>query len=269
MSEHALSAIRFAYYAGTLGTFAFLVTWEGGDPKMLPPQRRLRHILRNLALFGLVLVLADGLVLAWLMRVPWRLTESQGLLTELSLSPIALAAIGFVLADFFDYALHRLLHRWRWLWLIHCVHHSDSQMDASTGARFHPAEVVVEAVLKTTVFLLLGIPLWVDGARAVVLNPINLMQHANVEYPRWIEQRLGWLLVTPEMHRIHHSPEPCETNSNFGAVFSFWDRLFGTYVRPERTREPVYGLRQLAAERWQTVTGMMLTPLRARGLVEL
>ena len=269
MSEHALGVLRFAYYAGTLATFAFLVTWEGGDPKSPPPQHRLRHILRNLALFGLVLALADGLVLGWLMQVPWRLTESRGWLTELSLSPIALAVIGFVLADFFDYAFHRLLHRWRWLWLIHCVHHSDSHLDASTGARFHPAEVVLETVLKTSVFLALGIPLWAEGARAVVLNPLNLMQHANVEYPAWIEHRLGWLLVTPDMHRIHHSPEAHETNSNFGAVFSCWDRLFGTYIRPDRARAPVYGLRQLDADGWQTVAGMMLTPVRARGLGEL
>ena len=81
MSEHGLAIIRYAYYLGTLGAFAFLVTWEGGDPKSTPPPHRLRHILRNLALLGLVVVIADGLVLGWLMQVPWRLTESQGLLS--------------------------------------------------------------------------------------------------------------------------------------------------------------------------------------------
>ena len=269
MSEHALSALRFAYYAATLGAFAFLVTWEGGDPKASPPPRRLRHILRNLALFAIVVAVADGLVLGWLMDVPRRLTESRGLLSELSLPPLAFFACGFVLADLFDYGLHRLLHRWRWLWLIHSVHHSDAHLDASTGVRFHPAEVVIETVLKTSLFLALGIPLWVEGARAVVLNPLNLMQHANVDYPVWIERSLSWLLVTPDMHRVHHSPEQRETNSNFGAVFSFWDRLFGTYVRPEAARAPVYGLRGLASESWQTVAGMVLTPVRARGLAEL
>jgi sterol desaturase/sphingolipid hydroxylase (fatty acid hydroxylase superfamily) len=267
MSEHALGVIRFAYYAGTLGAFAFLVTWEAGNPES--PARRLRHILRNLALFVLVVALADGVVLGWLMRVPQRLTESDGLLSTLALPPIALFACGFVLADLFDYGFHRLLHRWRWLWLVHSVHHSDAQLDASTGVRFHPAEVVLETVLKTALFLGLGIPLWVEGARAVVLNPLNLAQHANVEYPRWIERCLSWLLVTPDMHRVHHSAEPRETNSNFGAVFSFWDRLFGTYVRPGEAGERSYGLRALAAESWQTVAGMVLTPVRARGLAQL
>jgi len=252
MSEHALGLLRFAYYAGTLGAFAFLVTWEGGDPKSPPPARRLTHILRNLAVFVLVVALADGVVLGWLMRVPERLIQSDGVLSALALPPLALAACGFVLADFFDYAFHRLLHRWRWLWLVHCVHHSDAHLDASTGVRFHPAEVVIETVLKTALFLGLGIPLWVEGARAVVLNPLNLMQHANVEYPRWIERYFGALLVTPEMHRIHHSAETRETNSNFGAVFSFWDRAFGTYARTGAAPGRLYGLRGLAAESWQT-----------------
>ena len=266
VSDYALVLLRFAYYAGTLGTFAFLVTWEAGDPKLPPAANRLRHILRNVALLGLIVVIADVLVLGWLMRVPWRLTENDGLLSGLRLPALALFALGFVLVDLFDYGFHRLLHRWRWLWLIHSVHHSDTHVDASTGARFHPGEVTIEVVLKTFLMLGLGIPLWVEGARAVVLNPVNLLQHANVEYPRWIERRLGWLLVTAEMHRIHHSPDARETNSNYGAVFSFWDRWFGTYTQPDPARVPSYGLRKLAAEPWQTVAGMMLTPLRARGL---
>jgi sterol desaturase/sphingolipid hydroxylase (fatty acid hydroxylase superfamily) len=269
MSEHALALIRFAYYAGTLGTFAFLITWEAGDPKVPPSAIRLRHILRNAGLLGLVIVIADVLVLGWLLRVPWRLTESDGLLSAIPLPAVALFALGFVLTDLFDYAFHRLLHRWRWLWLIHSVHHSDPQLDASTGLRFHPGEVVIEVVLKTFLFLGLGIPLWVEGARAVVLNPVNLLQHANVEYPRWIERRLGWLIVTADMHRIHHSPDARDTNSNYGAVFSFWDRWFGTYTAPDPARVPSYGLRALVADSWQTVAGMMLTPIRARRLGSL
>ena len=266
MSEHALALIRLAYYAATLGTFAFLVTWEAGDPKLAPSAGRLRHILRNAALLGLVVVIADVLVLGWLMRVPWRLTERDGLLSVVPLPAVVLFALGFVLADLFDYTFHRLLHRWRWLWLIHSVHHSDPQLDVSTGLRFHPGEVVIEVVLKTFIFVGLGIPLWVEGARAVVLNPINLLQHANIDYPRWIEQRLGWLIVTADMHRIHHSPDARETDSNYGAVFSFWDRWFGTYAAPDPARVPSYGLRKLVADSWQTVAGMMLTPIRARRL---
>ena len=93
MSEHALVLLRFAYYAGTLGTFAFLVTWEGGDPKVAPSASRLRHILRNAALLGLVVIIADVLVLGWLLRVPWRLTESDGILSAIPLPAAALFAL--------------------------------------------------------------------------------------------------------------------------------------------------------------------------------
>jgi sterol desaturase/sphingolipid hydroxylase (fatty acid hydroxylase superfamily) len=266
MSEHALALLRFAYYAGTLGAFAFFVTWEAGDPRIVPQTSRLRHILRNAAVLALVIVIADVLVLGWLLGVPSRLTESDGLLTTLALPALAQFALGFVLVDFFDYGFHRLLHRWRWLWLIHSVHHSDPQVDASTAMRFHPVEVTLEVALKTFLFLGLGIPLWVEGARAVLLNPVNFAQHANVEYPPWIERRLGWLIVTADMHRIHHSPDAQETNSNYGAVFSFWDRWFGTYTPPAAARARAFGLRALAADSWQTVAGMMLTPIRARRL---
>jgi sterol desaturase/sphingolipid hydroxylase (fatty acid hydroxylase superfamily) len=270
MSDHALGLIRVAYYAGSFGVFAFLATWESGAPRVAHESSRLRHVLRNFAVLAVVIVVADIVVLGELMGVDdHRLTVSNGLLTALALPALAQFALGFLLADFFDYGFHRLLHRWRWLWLVHSMHHSDSQLDASTGARFHPIEVTLEVVLKASIFLGLGIPLWVEGARAVVLNPVNFYQHGNVDYPSWIERRLGWLLVTAEMHRIHHSPDRPETDSNYGAVFSFWDRIFGTYMAPSPGRGRSFGLHALAADTWQTVTGMLLTPLRARGLKSL
>jgi sterol desaturase/sphingolipid hydroxylase (fatty acid hydroxylase superfamily) len=263
MSDHALILIRFAYYAGTVATFAFLVTWEGGDPRIEPRESRLRHILRNVALLGLLVVIIDGLALGGITDVGERLIESSsvGALASLALAQFAL---GFVLLDFFDYGFHRLMHRWRWLWLIHSVHHSDPQVDASTGTRFHPVEVIIEIILKCLLLLGLGIPLWVLGARACVVNPINLLQHGNVDYPAWVERRLGWLLVTADMHRLHHSPDAHETNSNYGVVFSFWDRWFGTYRPPEPERGRSFGLRSLAGESWQTVAGMVMTPIHAR-----
>ncbi len=200
------------------------------------------------------------------MDVPFRLTESNGALTSLALPVFAQFALGFLLLDLFDYGYHRVAHRVRGLWLLHAVHHSDPQLDATTGMRFHPVEVTIEMVLKTALLLGLGLPLWVEGARAVFLNPANLLQHANVAFPAWVERRLSWLLVTPAMHRIHHSPDMRETNSNYGAVFSFWDRLFGTYRPPEAGHLPGVGLRKLRDDRWQTVWGMLMTPIRARPL---
>jgi sterol desaturase/sphingolipid hydroxylase (fatty acid hydroxylase superfamily) len=194
------------------------------------------------------------------------LTVSVGLTTPLDLSPLAQLALGFVVLDFFDYAFHRLKHHWRWLWLLHAVHHSDLQVDASTGVRFHPVEVAVETTLKVLLLLALGIPLWVEGARAVVLNPFIFFQHANLAYPPWLENAIGGVVVNPSTHRLHHSPDPRETNSNYGTIFLLWDRLFGTYVAPSGPRPEQYGLAPLADERWQSLLGMLTTPLRARSL---
>ncbi len=265
MTAQGLNLLSLAYFCGFAGTFAFLVVLERGTGAQAATGRW-RHIARNVGLFALIVIVADGLVLSWLMDVPYRLTESNGVLTSLALPSFMQFALGFLLLDVFDYGFHRLTHRVRWLWLIHAVHHSDTQLDATTGMRFHPAEVTIQMVLKTILLLTLGIPLWVEGARAVFVNPANLLQHAKVAFPGWMERWFSWLLVTPAMHRVHHSPDMPETNSNYGAILSIWDRLFGTYRQPDTGRPPIFGLRKLRDDRWQTLAGMLMTPVRARGL---
>ena len=269
MTAQGLNLLSLAYFCSFAGTFAFLVVLEGGPIAISAASRRWRHIARNVGLFALIVLVADVLVLAWLVDVPNRLTESNGALTSLALPAFAQFALGFLLLEIFDYGFHRVVHRVRWLWLIHAVHHSDTQLDATTGMRFHPVEVTIQMGLKTFLLLTLGIPLWVEGARAVFVNPANLLQHANVAYPDWVERWLSWLLVTPAMHRIHHSPDMPETNSNFGAILSVWDRIFGTYRRPEGGRPQEFGLRKLRDDRWQSLVGMLMTPIRARRLGNL
>ena len=270
MSGEALRALSDAYFVANVGVFAFLVVLEGGRDALVATTGRWRHVLRNFGLFATVLLIADGVVLGWWLGVPSMLTLSDGWLTPLGLPPLAQFALGFTLLDLFDYFYHRLVHRWRPLWLLHAVHHSDLHVDASTAVRFHPLEVSIEMTLKSLLLLALGIPLWVEGARAVVLNPWSAVQHANIVYPRRLERAIGWLLVTAPMHRLHHSPEPRETNSNYGVVFSFWDRMFGTYVAPSGPGPQRYGLARLGGEaRWQSVAGMLLTPVRARAFATL
>jgi sterol desaturase/sphingolipid hydroxylase (fatty acid hydroxylase superfamily) len=265
VTAQGLHHLTLAYFCGFAGTFAFLVILEGSTA-VTAGIGRWRHIARNIGLFALIVIVADALVLAWILDVPYRLTESNGAITRLALPVFVEFAVGFLLLDLFDYGFHRLTHRVRWMWLIHAVHHSDAQLDATTGMRFHPVEVTIQMVLKTFLLLTLGIPLWVEGARAVFVNPANLLLHANVAYPIWVEQWFSWLLVTPQMHRIHHSPDMPETNSNYGAILSTWDRIFGTYRQPDSGRRQNFGLRKLKDDRWQTLVGMLMTPIRARGL---
>lgn len=270
ISPHALYLIRLAYFGAFIGMWAFLVTWEGGSSKWRLPARRWRHIARNFALFLLAVVIADGVVGLGLFGIDERLNiRPNGLLTPFDLPIWALVIVGVFATDLAGYAVHRLSHRWRWLWLIHSVHHSDHHLDVSTAVRQHPVEMVVDVALLTGTLMALGVPLWVEGLRAALLNPQAMAQHANIDYPRWVERTFGWLLVTPAIHRVHHSPDPQQTNTNYGIMFSFWDRLFGTYRVADATSLQKFGLERLQDERWQTLPGMLTTPIAARGIPTL
>jgi|KBSMisStandDraft_5_1062788.scaffolds.fasta_scaffold23795_3 sterol desaturase/sphingolipid hydroxylase (fatty acid hydroxylase superfamily) len=260
-----LSLLRIAYYGLMAGTFAFLLLWEDGSPLVRDMPSRRRHVLRNLALFVCVVAVADGLVGAWLLDIPSRLVITPtGLLTPLPLA--AQLIVAFVVMDLSTYAVHRLFHAQRWLWLMHSVHHSDAEVDVSTSIRHHPVEVAIDVAVKLGLYLLLGLPLWIEAARTLLINPLSMAQHANIAYPAWVERPLRWLLVTPAMHRVHHLPEAPATDSNYGQCFSFWDRIFGTYRAPDPGRAPRFGLANLAGESFQSVSGMLLTPVRARHL---
>ena len=256
--------IKQAYLFSLVASFVFLAILEGGSQGL--PSRRFRHILRNLGLFVLVIAIADGLILGLTFQTPFRLLDSDGLLTPLELPPVALFVVGFVLMDFFGYWLHRASHHWQWLWQLHSVHHSDQELDASTGLRNHPVEVSLSVTLTVLICLSTGLPMWTEGARAIIVNPWCLLQHARISRIDWLERKLGWLLATPDIHKIHHGTQAPQINANYGVMFSFWDRLFGTYLDPSIYRVQFHGLNDLAAERWQTLSGMMLTPLRTNWL---
>lgn len=259
--------VRVAFLGGFIGVQAFLLLWEDGRPLANPPASRWRHRARNAGLFIVTLCIITPLFSDVLPGDSAVLPGfPPGLLSPLNLSVGWLVAAGIVAGDLVEYLEHRLSHRWRWLWLIHAVHHSDTDVDATTGLRFHPLEVTLQILLKLAAFTLLGVPLWVEAVRAVFFNPLNFIQHANVSYPAWVERRLQWLIMTPALHRLHHSPIQAETNSNYGPGFSIWDRLFGTFRHPQGERPLRYGLSKLNDDSWQTVGGMLLTPLTARGM---
>ena len=224
-------------------------------------------MLRNLALFAVMVVVADGLVGGVVLGIGRHLFDvPRGLLTPLELPLAAMVVAGVFATDFASYAFHRLSHRWRELWLFHAVHHSDPQLDATTGLRFHPIDMAFYVASVAGTLVALGIPLWVEGVRALILNPLSMAQHANVPWPGWVERYFAWLLVTPAMHRVHHDADAPGIDANFGQVFSLWDRLFGTYRAPGAADPPRIGVPALAADEWQTLSGLLLTPWRARSL---
>ena len=177
--------------------------------------------------------------------------------------------VGVLALDLCDYVFHRLSHQIRWLWLLHSVHHSDSAVDVSTNLRAHPLHIVVTLFAKVPVVAAFGFPLWVLLLRELLAIPIAQLQHANLRLPDAVEQFLQTFLVTPDLHKVHHAPDAGHNNRNFGGIFSFWDRWFGTYLTISRDEAPSYGLERLGSERWQSVWGMLLTPVRARRMDSL
>lgn len=153
-----------------------------------------------------------------------------GLFSHFSQAPLWLQFVVFTLvADFSFYWLHRAYHTWSPLWRIHVVHHSDVDVDLTDSFRIHPFQSLAEIILRLSITLLLGVPLIVLILYNVIYQVFVFYPHANVRLPRKIERILRLFVVTSDMHRIHHSSSPLETNSNYGDIFPWWDHLFGTF----------------------------------------
>ncbi len=144
--------------------------------------------------------------------------------------------LSLVLLDLLIYLQHRLFHWSPALWRLHAVHHTDLDLDASSGVRFHPGEILLSAVIKMAGAAILGAHFLAVAAFEMILFSSSIFNHANIRLPRVLDTILRWLLVTPDMHRVHHSPSREETDSNFGFNLPWWDRLFGTYRA--QPREP-------------------------------
>jgi len=138
--------------------------------------------------------------------------------------PLAVIAMDFVI-----WLQHVMVHAVPALWRLHRVHHADLDYDVTTGARFHPIEIILSMLIKFATITVLGPPVVAVVIFEVMLNATALFNHGNIRLPGAIDRVLRWVLVTPDMHRVHHSVEDDETNSNFGFSLTWWDRLFGTY----------------------------------------
>jgi sterol desaturase/sphingolipid hydroxylase (fatty acid hydroxylase superfamily) len=157
-----------------------------------------------------------------------------GLINYLHLRLSVAALIGFLALDLVIYVQHVVFHKVPALWRLHRMHHADLDIDVTTGVRFHPLEILISLLIKMAAILALGIPVVAVILFEVVLNVTSMFNHSNVSMPAWLDCVLRLIVVTPDMHRVHHSILRRETDSNFGFNLPWWDRLFGTYrAEPE------------------------------------
>ncbi len=213
-----------------LGVLIIMACLEVASPRRRQEIPRLLRWSNNIAL-----VVLDAICLRLLfpmLAVGVALTaETQGWgLFNLIGLPLWLAALlAFLVLDFAIYAQHLLFHHVPVLWRLHRMHHADLEIDVTTGLRFHPIEIILSMAIKMVVVLAIGAPAIAVVLFEVVLNATSLFNHANWHLPKPIDRWLRVIVVTPDMHRVHHSTRREETNSNFGFNLPWWDRLFGTY----------------------------------------
>lgn len=159
----------------------------------------------------------------------WAESRGWGLLRTVAMPPVLAGALAFVVLDFAVWLEHVASHGIPLLWRIHRVHHVDQAVDVTTGLRFHPFEILVSMLWKAAVVIGLGAPVAAVLVFEIVLNASSMFSHANLRLPARLDRYMRAVIVTPDMHRVHHSVVPAETDSNYGFNFVFWDRLFGTY----------------------------------------
>ena len=234
------------YADALLIAFISIALWESFNPRRQNTRPTLRRWGRNWILAGTTDLVGLLLRVSPIATAAAVASSPYGLLNGSS-TPLALRVVAslFIL-DFFQYLRHRGMHVFGAFWRLHQVHHSDEEFDVTTGLRFHPGEAAVTQILYVGVVALLAPPVagvFVADLAAIVLN---VFTHANIRLPQPLERRLRMVLITPEMHRVHHSVRGDEQNSNFGVVFPFWDRLFGTYraAPADADDELRFGLRE-------------------------
>ena len=213
------------------GMLIIMGLWEFISPRRTRLLTRLLRWTNNLALLLLNIVISRWIFpLAAVGVAAFVESNGWGLMNVYEI-PFSLAIVLSVIAlDFIIYLQHVLVHAVPVLWRLHRVHHADPDLDVTSGLRFHPIEIILSLLIKFAAIVVLGAPVIAVVIFEILLNAGAMFNHANVRLPLALDKLLRWFIVTPDMHRIHHSVEDDEANSNFGFNLTWWDRLFGTYT---------------------------------------
>lgn len=218
---------RFGIFVGVYLLAAFLETLY---PKRPPTEARAGRWFINFSLVGIdVLVQRFTLGAAAYLTAVYAQEHQWGLFSAVEWPFWLEALIAFLILDFAIYLQHVMSHALPIFWRLHSVHHADLDIDASSGLRFHPIEIIISIIYKSAIVAALGMDPWLVIAFEATLNGAAVLTHANIRYPDSLDSPLRWLFVTPNMHRVHHSTARDEMDTNFGFFLSIWDRICGTY----------------------------------------
>jgi sterol desaturase/sphingolipid hydroxylase (fatty acid hydroxylase superfamily) len=256
-SQDRILVLLFLLFFGLMALWQFKKEFRSNQSPILG--RWLNHL--GLAFVNLLVlrILFAGSVL-WAAQLASR--YNWGLFHQIDVPLLFSMALTVIFLDWMVYYLHRIYHAIPLLWKIHRIHHTDTEVETSTSVRFHPLEQVITALWKGLFIVLLGAPLSGVFAYEALFLIANLFNHANARLPKRWEPLVRLLFVTPEMHRVHHSSEPKETNSNFGFILSLWDRALLTYKADSQKGQEgvVLGLEVFREEGDQTIVSLLKQP---------
>ena len=246
MFEFTEPQIRLGIF---IGLFLLLAVME-----YLAPRRELEHVKAKRWITNWLIVIIDSFVLRLIFTgaavgvAIWAEANGYGLFNLVQI-PMALSVvISFIILDFAIWFSHLASHKIPLLWTVHRMHHSDVDIDVSTAIRFHPIEIVLSMLWKMIIVVLLGAPAIAVLIFEIVLNGAAMFNHSNLKLPLGLDRILRLFIVTPDMHRVHHSIVHNETDSNYGFNLAIWDRIFGTYIdQPEAGHEGM----KIGLSEWQ------------------
>lgn len=254
-------SLRIVFF---LGFFALIALWEYAAPRRLLTLSKSMRWFSNLGIIFInILVLRFALPFV-AMDVALIVSErGWGLFTIYALPYWSSVLIGIITLDLTMYLQHVMFHAVPVLWRLHMVHHADLDFDVTTGLRFHPVEIMLSMGIKIAIVFVLGLPVLAVLVFEILLNATSMFNHGNIFIPAPVDRWLRLFMVTPDMHRVHHSVTIRETNSNFGFNLPWWDRLLGTYrAQPAAGhQEMTIGLSQFRNARRLTLPWMLMLPI--------
>lgn len=250
-----------------LGVFTLMAVWEITASRRPLNDSKARRWFSNLAIVVFNTLVVRIVFSATAISIAFLAAEKGwGLLNAVDWPGGLTFLVAVVALDFVLYLQHVMFHAVPFLWRFHMMHHADLDVDVTTGARFHPVEIIFSFVIKMAAIVLLGPPAQAVLIFEVFLNATSMFNHSNIRMPRSLDHALRWIVVTPDMHRIHHSILREETNSNFGFNIPWWDRLLGTYRQEPREghEKMVLGLEQFRDPARLGLLGMLALPFTGK-----
>ena len=257
-----LAQVQTFIAAGGLVLLWALESWR---PFMPGRESRLRHATCNLTLALMNAAVLTLLAGPFVVKVAgWAASQEFGLLRLVTLPAAASTLLAVLLLDGWMYLWHRANHQLPLLWRFHQVHHTDPELDVTSAVRFHTGEILISATLRLALIPLLGVSLWQVLLYDALLLPVIEFHHSNVRLPERWDRPLRAVIVSPALHRVHHSRIRIETDSNFASIFSFWDKLGGTFRLRDDGTKVRYGLEGRDAEAGQRLPGLLRMPFSTR-----